>query len=195
MDTEFPGTIFKPDKKIVQLGNPEINYKFMKVNVDAFKIIHLGLTLSDFEDFDIEKDRNDKESIELLKQGGIDLTRNKEKGIYSGDFGMIAYDFGFLLKILTQHPLPLDLKSFMRHMTYYFGCKIFDIKYNFKIFNLHGGLEKVAKTLNVTRVVGLSHQAGSDSLLILRCFMRIKNMKAFKQCNQKLPALVLYELI
>ncbi|KHG00977.1 putative CCR4-associated factor 1 -like protein [Gossypium arboreum] len=92
-----------------------------------------------------------------------------------------GYDFGFLLKILTQHPLPPDLKSFMRHLTYYFGCRIFDIKYGFKIFNLHGGLEKVAKTLNVARVTGLSHQAGSDSLLILRCFIQIKDTKAFKQ--------------
>ncbi|PPD81714.1 hypothetical protein GOBAR_DD21339 [Gossypium barbadense] len=108
MDTEFPGTIFKPDKNIVQLGNPEINYRFMKVNVDALKIIQLGLTLSDSEDW------YDKESIELLKRQSIDFTRNKKK-------------------ILTQHPLPPDLKSFMRHMTYYFGCRIFDIKYNFKI--------------------------------------------------------------
>ncbi|MBA0815123.1 hypothetical protein Gohar_020893, partial [Gossypium harknessii] len=163
--------------------------------------------------FDIEKDRYDKESIELLRRQGIDLTRNKKKGIYSRDFGMMflisglgfseltwvtfhsAYDFGFLLKILTQNPLPPDLKSFMRHMTSYFGCRIFDIKYNFKIFNLHGGLEKVAKALNVARVAGLSHQAGSDSLLILHCFMRIKNMKAFKQCNQNLPALALYGLV
>ncbi|KAG4153124.1 hypothetical protein ERO13_D04G164550v2 [Gossypium hirsutum] len=218
MDTEFPGTIFKPDKNIVQLGNPKINYRFMKVNVDALKIIQLSLTLSDsegnlpdfetpfcyiwefnFRDFDIEKDRYDKESIELLKRQGIDLTRNKEKGIYSRDFGMMflisGLGFGELTWILTQHPLPPDLKSFMRHMTYYFGCRIFDIKYNFKIFNLHGGLEKVAKTLNVARVAGLSHQAGSDSLLILHCFMRIKNMKAFKQCNQNLPALALYGLV
>ncbi|XP_016738050.1 probable CCR4-associated factor 1 homolog 11 [Gossypium hirsutum] len=213
MDTEFPGTIFKPDKKFVQLGNPEVNYRFMKVNVDAMKIIQLGLTLSDSEDFDIGKDHYDKESIKLLRQQGINFTKNKEKGIYSRDFGMMfltsglgfsaltwvifhsGYDFGFLLKILTQHPLPPDLKSSMRHLTYYFGCRIFDIKYDFKIFNLHGGLEKVAKTLNVARVIGLSHQAGSDSLLILRCFMQIKDTKAFKQCNQKLPALALYGLI
>nr|KJB77758.1 hypothetical protein B456_012G155600 [Gossypium raimondii] len=232
MDTEFPGTIFKPDKRFVQLRNPEVNYRFMKVNVDALKIIQLGLTLSDsegnlpdfgtpfcyiwefnFKDFDIEKDHYDKESIELLKRQGINFTRNKERGICSRDFGIMvlisglgfgeltwvtfhsAYDFGFLLKILTQNPLPPDLKSFMRHLTYYFGCMIFDIKYSFKIFNLHGGLEKVAKTLNVARVAGLSHQAGSDSLLILRCFMQIKNAKAFKQCNQKLPALALYGLV
>ncbi|TYI88185.1 hypothetical protein E1A91_D04G189900v1, partial [Gossypium mustelinum] len=213
IDTEFPGTIFKPEKRFVQLGNPEVNYRFTKVNVDALKIIQLGLTLSDSEDFDIEKDHYDKESIELLKRQGIDFTRNKEKGICSRDFGMMvlisglgfgeltwvtfhsAYDFGFLLKILTQNPLPPDLKSFMRHLTYYFGCMIFDIKYSFKIFNLHGGLEKVAKTLNVARVAGLSHQAGSDSLLILRCFMQIKNAKAFKQYNQKLPALALYGLV
>ncbi|TYJ40647.1 hypothetical protein E1A91_A04G155600v1 [Gossypium mustelinum] len=217
-DTKFPSTIFKLDKKFIQLGNPEINYKFMKGNVDAMKIIQLGLTLSNFEgnlpdfgtpfcyiwefnfqDFDIEKDHYDKESIELLRQQGIDFTKNKQKGICSRDFGMMflisglgfgeltwvtfhsAYDFGFLLKILTQHLLLPDLKSFMRHLIYYFGYRIFDIKYSFKIFNLHGGLEKVAKTLNVARVAGLSHQAGSDSLLILRCFMQIKNKKAFKQ--------------
>ncbi|PPS12421.1 hypothetical protein GOBAR_AA08228 [Gossypium barbadense] len=104
-----------------------------------------------------------------------------------------AYDFG--LKILTQHPLLSNLKSFMRHLTYYFGCKIFDIKYSFKIFNLHNGLEKVAKTSNVTRVAGLSHQAGSNSLLILRCFMHIKNMKAFQQCNHKLPTFALSVLV
>ncbi|KAG4152560.1 hypothetical protein ERO13_D04G129850v2 [Gossypium hirsutum] len=218
MDTEFPSTIFKLDKKIVQLGNPEINYRFMKVNVDVMKIIQLGLTLSDFQgnlsdfitpfyyiwefnfkDFDIEIDHYDKE--------------NKEKGIYSRDFGMMvlfsglcfgeltwitfhnAYDFGFLLKILTQHSLPSNLKSFMRHLTYYFGYRIFSIKYNSKIFNLHGGLEKVAKTLNITRIAGLSHQAGSDSHFIIHCFMQIKNMKAFKQCNQKLLVLALYGLV
>ncbi|TYG74673.1 hypothetical protein ES288_D04G200600v1 [Gossypium darwinii] len=217
MDTEFPGTIFKPDKRFVQLGNPEVNYRFMKVNVDALKIIQLSLTLSDSEgnlpDFGTPFYHYDKESIELLKRQGIDFTRNKEKGICSRDFGMMvlifglgfgeltlvtfhsAYDFGFFLKILTQNLLPPDLKSFMRHLTYYFGCMIFDIKYSFKIFNLHGGLEKVAKTLNVARVAGLSHQAGSDSLLILRCFMQIKNAKAFKQCNQKLSALALYGLV
>ncbi|PPD76530.1 hypothetical protein GOBAR_DD26543 [Gossypium barbadense] len=166
MDTEFPGTIFKPDKNIVQLGNPKINYRFMKVNVDALKIIQLGLTLSDSED------RYDKESIELLKRQGIDLTRNKEKAL------MI-----FLLKILTQHPLPPDLKSFMRHMTYYFGCRIFDIKYNFKIFNLHGGLEKVAKTLNVARVAGLSHQAMPREEVLK------EKGKDWKEIDEKLEAM------
>ncbi|MBA0784546.1 hypothetical protein Gotri_027898 [Gossypium trilobum] len=168
---------------------------------------------TEFPDFDIEKDRYDKESIELLKYQGIDFMRNKEKCIYSRDFGMMvlfsglcfgeltwitfhnAYDFGFLLKFLTQHSLPSNLKSFMRHLTYYFGYRIFAIKYNSKIFNLHGGLEKVAKTLNVTRIAGLSHQAGSDSHFILHCFIQIKNMKAFKQCNQKLLVLALYGLV
>ncbi|TYG74705.1 hypothetical protein ES288_D04G203600v1 [Gossypium darwinii] len=203
MDTEFPGTIFKSEKRFVQLGNPEVNYRFMKVNVDALKIIQLGLTLSD----------SDGNLPDFGTPFCIDFTRNKEKGICSRDFGIMvlisglgfgeltwvtfhsAYDFGFLLKILTQNSLPPDLKSFMRHLTYYFGCMIFDIKYSFKIFNLHGGLEKVAKTLNVARVARLSHQAGSDSLLILHCFMQIKNAKAFKQCNQKLPALALYGLV
>ncbi|MBA0766267.1 hypothetical protein Gotri_015324 [Gossypium trilobum] len=65
------------------------------------------------------------DSVELLKRQGIDFEKNKEKGIDSKDFakklwdyGLVfncydlksitwitfhgAYDFGFMLKILTQ---------------------------------------------------------------------------------------------
>ncbi|XWS54911.1 hypothetical protein CRYUN_Cryun10bG0130000 [Craigia yunnanensis] len=237
MDTEFPGTIFKPDKGIIQEGNPVINYQYMKANIDALKIIQLGLTLADsegnlpdfgtpfcyvwefnFRDFDIKKDPYVKESIELLKQHGIDFEKNKEYGIDSKNFAMMvcnsglvfnyfggmtwitfhsAYDFGFLVKILTQQPLPYDIGSFMGQLIYFFGYKIFDIKHTFKFFGLQGGLEKVAKTLNVARVAGLSHQAGSDSLLTLQCFMELKKLNVFEcnQINRMLPALALYGLI
>ncbi|XWS62794.1 hypothetical protein CRYUN_Cryun06bG0041200 [Craigia yunnanensis] len=236
IDTEFPGTIFKQDKRMIQEGNPVINYQYMKSNVDALKIIQLGLTLSDsegnlpdfgtsfcyvwefnFRDFDIRKDCYVWESIGLLQQQGIDFVKNTKKGIDSKDFGMMvwnfglfndfrkltwitfhsAYDFGFLMKILTQQPLPCDLKSFMRQLVTFFGYKIFDIKHTFKFFGLHGGLEKVAETLNVPRVTGLSHQAGSDSLLTLQCFMELKKTKVF-ECNQSnkiMPALALYGLV
>ncbi|XP_022725293.1 probable CCR4-associated factor 1 homolog 11 [Durio zibethinus] len=238
MDTEFPGTIFKPYKRVIQEANPVINYQYMKSNVDGLKIIQLGLTLADYEgnlpdfgtpfcyiwefnfkDFDMKKDSYVKESIELLKQQGIDFEKNKEKGIDSIDFSMMiwnsglfnyfrglnwitfhgAYDFGFLMRILTQQPLPPEFKSFMKQLVSFFGYKIFDIKHTFRFFGLDGGLEKVAKTLNVDRIAGLSHQAGSDSLLTLQCFMMLKKSKVFecnqRQSNRMLPALALYGLV
>lgn len=38
--------------------------------------------------------------------------------------------------------------------------------------NLHGGLSKLAETLDVTRI-GPQHQAGSDSLLTSATFLRL----------------------
>ncbi|XP_038996165.1 probable CCR4-associated factor 1 homolog 11 [Hibiscus syriacus] len=237
MDTEFPGTIFKPSKQIIQEGDPAINYEYLRSNVDALQVIQLGLTLSDsegnlpdfgtalcyvwefnFSDFDVDKDDCDLESIELLKRQGIDFVKNREKGIASSDFAMLmwnsgllnncfggltwltfhgAYDFGFLMKILTQHPLPVHIQGFMRELVHIFGRKIFDIKHTFKFFGLFGGLEKVAQMLNVARLAGSSHQAGSDSLLTLHCFMELKRYGVFEhnQSPHMLPALALYGLI
>ncbi|MBA0820494.1 hypothetical protein Gohar_028093 [Gossypium harknessii] len=78
-----------------------------------------------FRDFDINQDCYASDTVELLKLQGIDFEKNKEKGIDSKDFakklwdyGLVfncydlksitwitfygAYDFGFMLKILTQ---------------------------------------------------------------------------------------------
>ncbi|XP_016714504.2 probable CCR4-associated factor 1 homolog 11 [Gossypium hirsutum] len=166
MDTEFPGTIFKPSKQVACEDNPVINYHYMKSNVDALQIIQLGLSLSDaqgnlpdfdspfcyvwefnFKDFNINRDHYASTSIELLKRQGIDFEKNKEKGIDSRDFakklldyGLVfncyglngitwitfhgAYDFGFMLKILTQSPLPLDLHSFVYQLAFFFGYNL-----------------------------------------------------------------------
>ncbi|MBA0766405.1 hypothetical protein Gotri_015453 [Gossypium trilobum] len=105
-----------------------------------------------------------------------------------------------MLKILTQSPLPLHLHSFMHQLAYFFGYNIFDLKYTFKFLGLLGGLEKIAQTLNVARITGSSHQAGSDSLLTLRCFMKLKSENVFEskwnETNQMLlPPLALYGLV
>ncbi|MBA0739096.1 hypothetical protein Gogos_012394, partial [Gossypium gossypioides] len=176
-----------------------------------------------FRDFDINRDCYASDSIELLKRQGIDFEKNKEKGIDSKDFakkfwdyGLLfncyglksitwitfhgTYDFGFMLKILTQSPLPLNLHSFMHQLAYFFGYNIFDLKYTFKFLGLLGGLEKIAQILNVARITGSSHQAGSDSLLTLRCFMKLKSENVFEskwnETNQMLlPPLALYGLV
>ncbi|KAG6791198.1 hypothetical protein POTOM_000310 [Populus tomentosa] len=151
LDTEFPGTLFQlnRDKSSLSHATPYENYCLMKWNVDLLKIIQLGMTLSDspgnlpsfgtefhyawqfnFRDFNIEHDHHNEESIGLLERQGIDLKKNREKGIDSSDFGRLilssglvsnnssitwitfhgAYDFGFLIKILTRRELPSDMR-------------------------------------------------------------------------------------
>ncbi|CAK7339361.1 unnamed protein product [Dovyalis caffra] len=144
-----------------------------------------------FRDFDIEHDSYNEESIELLECHGIDFKKNREKGINSSDFARLvlssglvfnnssiswitfhgAYDFGFLIKILTKQKLPSNVSSFLALMKYFFGDRVYDTKFMMgTIRGLVGGLERVAKLLGVERITGSRHQAGSDSLLTLQTF-------------------------
>ncbi|KAB5564941.1 hypothetical protein DKX38_004995 [Salix brachista] len=140
----------------------------MKYNVDLLKIIQLGMTLSDsqgnlhyawqfsFRDFNIEHDPC------------IDLKKNRETGIDSSDFawmvlssGLVfsnssitwstfhgAYDFGFLIRILTRRELPSDMASFLGMVSFFFGVRVYDTKFMMgSISGLRGGLERVAKLL------------------------------------------------
>ncbi|KAF3631526.1 putative CCR4-associated factor 1 -like protein 9 [Capsicum annuum] len=159
MDTEFPGVIFKQEGNVPFITQtPEAKYKWLKLNVDALKLIQVGITLSDkegnlpdlgsvdhryiwefnFSDFDVNRDRQAPESINLLRIQGIDFERNRISGIKSVDFGKVmmssglvcndssvkwvtfqgAYDFGYLSKILTGRGLNdflRILKVFLRN--------------------------------------------------------------------------------
>ncbi|KAE8690676.1 Shugoshin C terminus, putative isoform 1 [Hibiscus syriacus] len=209
IDTEFPNTVFKPDKEIVVLGNQHITYHYMKSNVDILDMTQLGLTFSDCEgdlpDFDTP-------FCYVWEFNFKSCGKNRRKGIDSRDFATMfwnlglfkyfrgstwmafhgSYDFGFLVKILTQQPLPYDIESFMGLLVYLLGDKIFDAKHTFKCFRLLGSLDKAAKQLNVVRLAGSSHQAGSDSLLTLQCFNELRRLDAFGAI--KIPTLALYGL-
>ncbi|MCL7051175.1 hypothetical protein MKW94_012791 [Papaver nudicaule] len=108
MDTEFPGVIFKPTIDYHhQKQTPFEYYEVMKKNVDALKLIQVGLTLSDaqgnlpdfgthrciwqfnFSDFDVSKDSYAADSIHLLKNQGIDFDRNRREGIDSKMFARL----------------------------------------------------------------------------------------------------------
>lgn len=83
-----------------------------------------------------------------------------------------SYDFGYLLKVLTQQQLPETESEFLQELDVYFP-NIYDIKYMIKFCDtLHGGLNYLAKLLNVQRV-GPQHQAGSDSLLTSSTFVKL----------------------
>ncbi|KAG6787827.1 hypothetical protein POTOM_003872 [Populus tomentosa] len=216
LDTEFPGTIFQlnRDKSSLSHATPYENYCLMKSNVDLLKIIQLGMTISDshgnlpsfgtefhyawqfnFRDFNIKHDHHNEESIGLLERQGIDLKKNREKGIDSSDFGRLilssglvsnnssitwitfhgACDFGFLIKILTKRELPSDMRSFLGMLRFFFGVRVYDTKFMMGcISGLYGGLNRVAMLLGVERITGRRHQAGSDSLLTLQTFVRFK---------------------
>ncbi|OIT27110.1 PREDICTED: probable CCR4-associated factor 1 homolog 7 [Nicotiana attenuata] len=209
MDTEFPGVVLRP------VGNfknsNDYHYQTLKDNVDLLKLIQLGLTFSDengnlpkcgtdkyciwqfnFCDFNPNEDVYANDSIELLRQSGIDFKKNIEKGIDAKRFGELlmssgivlndnvywvtfhsGYDFGYLLKILTCQDLPDTQTGFFNLINMYFPV-VFDIKHLMKFCNsLHGGLNKLAELLEVERV-GVCHQAGSDSLLTACTFRKLK---------------------
>ncbi|WCJ40371.1 Polynucleotidyl transferase ribonuclease H-like superfamily protein [Euphorbia peplus] len=147
-----------------------------------------------FRDFYMEKDRYDPEAIQLLEKQGINFKKNREKGIHSMVFGTRwlrsqviknliplelvwvtfhgAYDIGFLIKILTGLNLPDRLEWFMKSVHMYLGYEVYDLKLMGYDDGLHGGLEKVGKSLGVCRKAGNNHEAGSDSLLTLHGFVR-----------------------
>lgn len=209
MDTEFPGIVLRPVGNFKT--NTDYHYKTLKDNVDLLKLIQLGLTFSDekgnlptcgtdkfciwqfnFREFNPNEDVFANDSIELLRQSGIDFQINNEKGIDAKRFGELlmssgvvlndnvywvtfhsGYDFGYLLKLLTCQNLPDTQNGFFELIHMYFPV-VYDIKHLMKFCNsLHGGLNKLAELLEVERV-GVCHQAGSDSLLTSCTFRKLK---------------------
>ncbi|KAG0472347.1 hypothetical protein HPP92_016893 [Vanilla planifolia] len=176
MDTEFPGVVCRPVGNFKSIT--DFNYATLKANVDMLKLIQLGLTFSDelgnlptcnegvgcvwqfnFSDFDVQHDISAAESIDLLRQTGMDFKKNRERGIDTAHFAELLMSSGIVLNE--------DV-----HWIYF--PTLYDIKHLMKFSNsLHGGLNKLAELLDVQRV-GVCHQAGSDSLLTSRSFRKLK---------------------
>ncbi|XP_022892341.1 probable CCR4-associated factor 1 homolog 11 [Olea europaea var. sylvestris] len=120
MDTEFPGVIFKPNpaynlRQGSRRPSPSDHYQTLKSNVDVLNLIQLGLSLTDadgnlpdlgsdqrfiwqfnFSDFDVSRDFHAPDSIELLKNHGIDFEKNRESGIDSALFAELMMCSGLV---------------------------------------------------------------------------------------------------
>jgi CCR4-NOT transcription complex subunit 7/8 len=130
----------------------------------------------------LEKDGNIKINSKLLS--GIEVEDFGELLMTSGsvltsDVRWVAfhggYDFGYLLKVLTNGPLPVNESEFFDLLKTFFPF-IYDIKYLMKSCDpLKGGLNQVAEDLNISRI-GPAHQAGSDSLLTSFTFFKMMSL-------------------
>ncbi|KAM0911444.1 hypothetical protein ACQ4PT_013461 [Festuca glaucescens] len=147
-----------------------------------------------FRGFDPRSDPANADSIDLLRTSGIDFDRFAADGADTGRFAELlmssgvllnadlqwvtfhsGYDFGYLVKLLTGRNLPDTIPGFFELVRVYFPV-LYDIKHLMRYCNsLHGGLSKLGELLGVDRV-GTCHQAGSDSLLTLRCFTKLKEV-------------------
>jgi len=144
--------------------------------------------------FNLSADTYAQESIELLQNSGIQFSRHDDEGIEPEVFaiklitsGIIlfdevtflsfhsGYDFGYLLRMLTNKAMPVDEANFFELLPEYFPV-IYDIKYLMKSCkNLKGGLQEVSEQLELERV-GPQHQAGSDSLLTGHTFFKMRDL-------------------
>lgn len=155
-----------------------------------------------------------QDSIDLLQNSGIQFKKHEEEGIEPIDFAELlmtsgivlmdnikwlsfhsGYDFGYLLKVLTDINLPADESDFFELLRIYFPT-IYDVKYlmkscknlkgqwsqlaqccvtNWNLNEFLGGLQEVAEQLDIRRI-GPQHQAGSDSLLTGMAFFKMREV-------------------
>ena len=204
MDTEFPGTVYNirnitndfyyktlkinvDSLKLIQLGISLTNE-----NGEYPSNIPYHTWQFNFK-FDLNKDAYNEESVNLLKSSGINFEKLKKHGIKQNVFaehlmtsGIIlnpdiywisyhgSYDFGYLLKLLTNENIPKIEDEFIKQLSLYFN-NYYDVKILVKDLDYYfnGGLNKLIYKLGVSRK-GEMHQAGSDSLATIESFFTLK---------------------
>ena len=85
-----------------------------------------------------------------------------------------VYDFAYLLKNVTNLPLPDEEILFIKNIETYFP-NFYDVRYlinNNNLLWMKGSLNKMANLMDIKRL-GCTHQAGSDSLITSKLFFKL----------------------
>jgi len=203
MDTEYPGVVARPITNFKNDGNYQTlrcNVDLLRlIQLGLTFADERGNTPKNSPStwqfnfsFDLKDDMYAHDSIDLLTRAGIDFKKHHDMGIDVHDFGELlitsglvmneevkwiafhsGYDLGYLIKLVTCLPLPKKQADFFETVKVFFPC-IYDVKYMMKSCRtLKGGLQDLADDLQVDRI-GPQHQAGSDSLLTLQSFFKMK---------------------
>lgn len=203
MDTEFPGIIHTVSSKLKESTYKSIKANVDDLKLIQFGITlcdekgNSPPEVSTWQfnmSFDIKNDKHSNDSINLLSNSGICFNKLSEFGICPDEFGNIlttsglvlnedikwiafhgSYDFAYLIKLLTNQPLPETEQGFFDILKVYFPV-FYDIRHLTR--NLEGfskSLQKLAQELDIARV-GTQHQAGSDSLVTARVYFKISTI-------------------
>lgn len=140
--------------------------------------------------FNLDTDMYSQESIDLLIQAKINFKDHTRNGIDVKEFGSLlttsglvmsgtiiwvsfhsAYDFAYLIKVLTGNPMSEREDDFYRFMNVLFP-NFYDFKHLLQCTeHSRKGLQEIANDLGVVRE-GTAHQAGSDALLTSMAFFK-----------------------
>eukprot|EP01017_Pseudomicrothorax_dubius_P018404 TRINITY_DN2036_c0_g3_i1.p1 TRINITY_DN2036_c0_g3~~TRINITY_DN2036_c0_g3_i1.p1 ORF type:complete len:362 (-),score=78.50 TRINITY_DN2036_c0_g3_i1:72-1157(-) len=163
--------------------------------------------------FDLKKEKHVQSSINLLREAGLNFDKHATHGIdpqyfaelftvsnlpFNEDVRWItfhgSYDFAYLLRMLLGTSLPANEADFYQELSIYFPTfydvkQIVDCTENLKI----GSLAHLGSYLDIKRV-GQVHQAGSDSLMTLLAFFKLKDGIFRGHIDHRRYANVLYGL-
>ena len=222
MDTEFPGTVFHVENmtedfyykslkknvdklKLIQLGITLTNDKGEFPKNYPYHTWQFNL------EFDKDTELYKDESMDMLKKCGIDFDKLKRKGIKHNIFAQYfmisnlvlnpdvywvsfhgSYDFGYLLKLLINIDLPQTEDEFTNLLNLYF-INYYDIRVIVKDNEnlLKKGLNRLAELLEVRRE-GQEHQAGSDSMVTIDVFFKLKKRGLVSENKFKEAKNILY---
>lgn len=164
VSTEFIGTLARP------IGNfsskEDYHYQTMRSNVDILNPVQLGISLSDANgnkpdnepstwqfnfEFDTNKEMISAESLELLRNSGINFENHRTLGIDKFEFAQLmtdsglimdsnttwitfhaAYDLGFLVHILMNDMMPSTRDDF-EWWVHKFMPNLFDLNLIYKM--------------------------------------------------------------
>jgi len=156
--------------------------------------------------FDINVDLHTEASVKFLVEAGVDFPRHAREGIEASVIGKRLaasslvgragsrphwvtfqgmYDLGYLLKLLTNWPMPSDASAFEDTLDAFCPRRC-ELRESFP----RGSLDTLVRDHGVQRV-GSAHTAGSDALATLDLFLRRDSPREFKRAKPLSEAVVL----